>query len=94
MNVFVMIYSMAQLILFIIGMIIVALIPVCITVLNTITIIKKVEYTKRNLIFNIIGLLVCFLCTYVGFMGGYIRSGLNNQSVYLDYNCTTVITGD
>lgn len=94
MNVFVMIYSMAQLILFIIGMIIVALIPVCITVLNTITIIKKVEYTKRNLIFNIIGLLVCFLCTYVGFMGGYIRSGLNNQNVYLDYNCTTVITGD
>lgn len=91
MNVFVMIYYMAQLILFVIGMVIVALIPICITIFNFNTIIKKTEYTKKKLQFNIIGLAICLLYTYGAFRG-YIETGINNQDVYLDYNTTTVIS--
>lgn len=89
MNIFGAIYLIGLIIL--IG--IAAVIPVCVTILNIRDIVKKTEYTKKKLIFNIIILLICFLYTYAGF-SGYIRTGINNQDVYLDYNNTTVIKGD
>ena len=93
MNIFGSIYFMIELIPFIIGIVIAALIPVYITILNIRDIVKKKEYEKKKLIFNIISLLICFLYTYAAFRG-YIRTGFNNQDVYLDYNTTTVIKGD
>lgn len=93
MNIFGTIYFMIELIPFIIGIVIAALIPVYITILNIRDIVKKIEYEKKKLIFNIISLLICFLYTYAAFRG-YIRTGFNNQDVYLDYNTTTVIKGN
>lgn len=93
MNIFGTIYFMIELIPFIIGIVIAALIPVYITILNIGDIVKKIEYEKKKLIFNIISLLICFLYTYAAFRG-YIRTGFNNQEVYLDYNTTTVIKGN
>lgn len=90
MNIFGAIYFIIELIGLIIGMGIVAVIPVCVTILNIRDIVKKVEYTEKKLKFNIISLLICLLYTYGGFRG-YIGTGINNQDVYLDYNTTTVI---
>lgn len=83
-------YMIVELIGVIIGIGIATAIPVYITIVNTRDIIKKTEYTKKKLKFNIIALLICLLYTYAGFRG-YIETGVDNQDVYLDYNTTAVI---
>lgn len=71
-------------------LLLIILIPMCITIKNIIDIVEKEEYSKGKIIFNIISIVICLSYTLFG-IKNYIRTGINNQNIYLDYNITTPI---
>lgn len=65
------------------------ILPIYITIKNILNIILRRDFTKKRLIFNIVSLIICFIYSYMGF--SYVKNDINGNSVYLDYNVSTVL---
>lgn len=64
--------------------------PIFITIINLLRIIKKKKLTKFQMISNIIGLIICFLYSYEGY-SVYDAYDTRGGRIYLDYTINTTI---